>query len=202
MELFNFFFTLFGDFDFAVLNSLHEFAKATNGFFTPFMSFISLIGEKGVLIFLLGATLTFFKKTRKIGFAVIIAFAVTAVLNTFVLKNIFERARPFYDQNSVYYSFWQFAGAPFEDGFSFPSGHTAAAAAGMTVLFLFLNKKYSWLFFLYPIIMGISRCYFAVHYPSDVLASFIEGLIIGIGSYYLTKFIFNKFPVFKKSAQQ
>ena len=63
---------------------------------------------------------------------------------------------------------------------SFPSGHTTAAFAAMTAVYLTGNRKYSWTAFIFAFLMGISRIYLAVHFPSDVLGGVIVGLFAGI----------------------
>ena len=49
----------------------------------------------------------------------------------------------------------------------------------MTALFLTGNRKYSWTAFIFAILMGISRIYLVVHYPSDVLGGVIVGVFAG-----------------------
>lgn len=68
---------------------------------------------------------------------------------------------------------------------SFPSGHTSNA----TTIFYVLSKgfKRSYLMII-PVIVGLSRIYVGVHYPSDVIFGFIVGLIIA----YVVEKIFNK----------
>ncbi|HLR21473.1 MAG TPA: phosphatase PAP2 family protein [Tissierellaceae bacterium] len=61
--------------------------------------------------------------------------------------------------------------------YSFPSGHTTASFALATVLTL--NIPYIWpIAYLFASIIGVSRIYLAVHYPTDVAA----GIILGVGS--------------------
>jgi undecaprenyl-diphosphatase len=80
---------------------------------------------------------------------------------------------------SIYASWYQQLGSQYATNYSFPSGHTMAAMAGMSVVFAYGNKRYSWLAYLYVLIMGITRIYFVVHYPTDILAGLITG---GIGA--------------------
>ena len=67
-----------------------------------------------------------------------------------------------------------------ESDFSFPSGHTNVACAAMLPLFLLGDKKVSWLAFVFGVLMGISRIYLVVHFPSDVVAGLITGTIAGM----------------------
>ncbi len=63
---------------------------------------------------------------------------------------------------------------------SFPSGHTTAAFASMTAVFLVGDKRWSWTAYIFAFTMGIARIYLCVHFPSDVLGGMIVGVIGGI----------------------
>ena len=70
---------------------------------------------------------------------------------------------------------------------SFPSGHTSTSTAMAFVL----SKEYgNYYFMLIPFIVGLSRLYLGVHYPSDVLGGFLLGLIV--------VYLVEKFLKFKK----
>ena len=72
-----------------------------------------------------------------------------------------------------------------ESEFSFPSGHSTASMAAMMAFFLAGNKKYSWTGFIAALLIGFSRIYLCVHYPSDVLFGFIVGIIAGTIAYLI-----------------
>ena len=61
--------------------------------------------------------------------------------------------------------------------YSFPSGHTTASFSIATVLALNIPGIILLTYFI-AMIIGVSRIYLGVHYPTDVVA----GIILGIGS--------------------
>lgn len=182
-------------FDGGILDALHGFAQATGGRLTGIFEAISLAGEKGAAFFLLGLALFAFRKTRKTGACVLGAVVLGAVATNFILKDLVGRARPFMNSASAQYrDWWAFVGSPAEDGFSFPSGHATAAMAAMTVLFAKGNKKTSWLWFSAALLMGISRCYLMVHYPSDVLGGLLAG---ALGAWLSIALVERFYPAFR-----
>lgn len=176
-------------FDHAILRAIHEFTVATGGFFNFLMRFISLLGEEGICLILLGLVLFCFKKTKRQGFCVLLAIACGAVITNILLKNIVARPRPFANEARAFFDWWQYIGAPHASENSFPSGHTTAAMAAMTALFLTTNKKYSWTAFAFAALMGLSRMYLMVHYPTDVLGGLISGTLGAIGGYFLSRWL-------------
>ncbi|HUQ23132.1 MAG TPA: phosphatase PAP2 family protein [Gaiellaceae bacterium] len=63
---------------------------------------------------------------------------------------------------------------------SFPSGHTSTSFACATVLALYVPRLRV-PFFVLATLIGLSRIYNAMHYPSDVLAGAILGTFVAIG---------------------
>ncbi len=69
---------------------------------------------------------------------------------------------------------------------SFPSGHSIFFATLATSLF-FVNKKLGILFTFIALIVGVSRIISGVHFPIDILAGYVSGVIIGLFFNYLFK---------------
>ena len=121
----------------------------------------------------------------------LVAILIGAVITNVLLKNIVARPRPYVDVQSAFHQWWKIVGSNVLSEYSFPSGHTTATMAVATAFFLCGNKKYSWLGFIFVVLMGMSRNYLMVHYPSDVLAGVIVGLIAGVLSYIIVNVVIN-----------
>jgi len=74
------------------------------------------------------------------------------------------------------------------DQFSFPSGHTAAATVS-AVAFSLIFPALIPVFILFAFLVGTSRVYLGVHYPTDIAAGLILGLA-SCGFSYLTMMAF------------
>lgn len=104
-------------------------------------------------------------------FILVACIGGAGVLNV-LLKHLFARSRP------------DFFPVIMETGYSFPSGHAMGALCFYGLLAFFLSLKlnrgaarlliYS-LAAVYILLIGVSRVYLGVHYPSDVLAGYIAG---------------------------
>ena len=102
------------------------------------------------------------------------------------------RARPFTREGEPFGEWWLAAGASPEGSASFPSGHTTAAFASMVAFFITGNKRYSWTGLVFAFIMGLSRIYLIVHYPTDVLAGMIIGTCAALAGVALCKLLYAK----------
>jgi undecaprenyl-diphosphatase len=73
-------------------------------------------------------------------------------------------------------------------GFSFPSSHaTNGFAFAVFTSFLFKNRIYVAVIFLWAILTAYSRMYLAMHYPLDIFGGIIIGIAVGTGVYYILR---------------
>lgn len=180
----------FYGFDITITQLVHKLYDLSGPFFSGFFDFISFLGKDGIILILLSIGLCFFNKTRKVGTVMLLSLAIGALLTNCCFKILVARPRPYMDSESIYYKYWLVVGQRVESDKSFPSGHTTAAFAAMTGIFLTCDKRYSWTAFIFGVLMGIARIYLCVHYPSDVLG----GTIVGIASSILALIIAQKLP--------
>lgn len=169
----------FAGFDAAITTAIHHLYEIGGGFFTPFFEFISLLGKGGAFLILLSLLLTFYRPTRRFGTAMCLGLALGALVTNCCLKVLIARARPYADESSIYYQFWQLVGMHTESDKSFPSGHTTAAFGACVPVFLIGRKRISWTALLFGLAMAVARIYLCVHFPSDVLAGFLVGTLAG-----------------------
>lgn len=172
--------SVFAGFDGAILGALHSIA---NPVFTVLFKILTFLGEKGILFFLVAIGLMLFKKTRPLGVCIFGAVACGALITNIILKDAVARPRPLTVE--PFMSYWKAVGSPFEDGFSFPSGHATSTAAFFTALCLMQGKKWVLPGSLVTLFMMIGRNYLMAHYPTDV----ITGALIGVASAFIAWFI-------------
>ena len=181
--------SFFEGYDQAILSFCHKAAEAAGAVLTPLCKLVTLLGEKGILFFLLAIVLMLFPRWRKVGVCIFGAVCCGALITNILLKDHIARLRPF-EANDLYRQWWQFVGSPAEDGFSFPSGHVTAAAAGMTGLSLMHGRKWILPGIVWVLLMMFSRNYLMAHYPSDVLFGMLIGVFSGFVASWITLLIF------------
>ena len=133
----------------------------------------------------LTAALLVARRWREATFAGV-SFAGSALLNM-ATKQFFQRDRP---------TLWESI-AP-EHTFSFPSGHAMGSATlAMVVVLLCWHTRWRWLAValatLFALLVGASRIYLGVHYPSDILGGFAAG-IAWVSGVYLVLFRIRERP--------
>lgn len=63
--------------------------------------------------------------------------------------------------------------------YSFPSGHTAAGFS-LAAIFAFYFPSYSYFIYTLATLVGVSRIYTGMHYPSDVLSGALVGTLFAL----------------------
>lgn len=158
------------NFDMAILDLIQS--NIRTGFMDAIMPFITQLGDAGLIWIILSIGLIISKKTRKIGFVMIIALILNGIICNTILKPMLARIRPF-DVNTA---IKLLINKPRD--FSFPSGHTSASFTAASVLFFRKSKLFVPSLVL-AFLISFSRLYLYVHYPSDVLAGLVLGVLCG-----------------------
>ena len=140
-----------------------------------FVGATMLAGSIGQLWLILAAVLLIFKKTRRVGAAVLISYIGVAVFGELILKHLFFRPRPC----EVDQTFALLITRPTSS--SFPSTHTAFSFGAATAIFM-NYKRAGIAAFVLALLIAFSRLYLFVHFPTDVLCGAILGVVIGIAA--------------------
>lgn len=181
-----------GGFDAAILLALHP-AHRTGGSTEPawlweFARDITGLGSVGVLALVVVSACVFLLLANRLGTALFILVATTLSggVNT-LLKLFFNRPRPtLIDHNLHVYSS------------SFPSGHAMLSATVYLILAAVLARTTDrWRLRLFILsvatllsgLIGLSRMYLGVHWPSDVLAGWAAGAAWAMGAWSIAHFM-------------
>lgn len=148
-----------------------------NDFMTRFWIFITSLGDGGFWT-ITGLLMLCFKKTRRVGITALISLMICSLMTNQILKNLFARPRPFQEIIDVI----SLIRKPM--GYSFPSGHTSSSFAAAIIYYRMLPKRYGVPALILAGMIGFSRLYLGVHYPSDVLGGIIVALIGSMAAYY------------------
>ncbi len=134
------------------------------------MIMITTLGNGGVFWICLGVVLAIVPKTRKCGVCMLISMALTFVLGNLILKNVVARPRPFTVATDIVLKI------PKPGEYSFPSGHTMNSFTASTTIFMFY-KKPGVVALALAVLIAFSRMYLFVHYPTDILAGMVLGIV-------------------------
>ena len=154
------------------------------------MIFITSLGNGGMIWIAATILLLIPKKTRKAGVMSAVALLGSLIINNNIVKNIVQRPRPF-----VTFADLQII-IPTPSEFSFPSGHTSSSFAAAAVFYRHLPKKLGIPSVILAGLIGFSRLYVGVHYPTDVIAGVLMGILLS----YLAEYLVNLFAKKLKKA--
>ncbi|WP_460059419.1 phosphatase PAP2 family protein [Pseudolactococcus yaeyamensis] len=138
---------------------------------TSFSKFITNFGGAAYVPILLGAVLIFLVLKKWYAEAIFIAANVAIVpILIYILKHIYGRSRPSLPHLVV------------ENGLSFPSGHASTSLMFYACLMVLIcqrlhNRQMKWLVrvlaTMFIVLIGMSRIYLGVHYPTDILGGWL-----------------------------
>ncbi|MEO6365397.1 MAG: phosphatase PAP2 family protein [Luteimonas sp.] len=164
-------------FDVPVLQMAHALAR--QGFDHLFLLFSAIGYQYGVVPFDVALVLVLaWKRRLREGLFAGGALGGSALLNI-VAKQAFARERP---------TLWQSISP--EDSFSFPSAHAMGSMTiAVVVILLAWPTRWRWIavaaMSVFTVMVGLSRIYLGVHYPSDILAGWAAASIWAVGCYGL-----------------
>lgn len=172
-----------------------SFLNALQNFHTPLldqvMVFLTTLGNGGMVWIGLAIVLLVIPKYRIYGLTMLAALLISVFLGNVILKNIVARPRPSWVDPSVKLLI------PNPTDYSFPSGHTFMSFAAAGSLFLY-NKKSGAAAIVLASLIGFSRMYLYVHYPSDVLAGAFFGLVTAAIAFYGVQYITTRYNLSSK----
>ena len=153
-----------------------------NFFLDSFFGFMTAIGFMGLIWLMIALVLNlYYRKGMKNLFKeLILAEIFYFFLVELLLKNLSARLRPQFILPRTILPFDLLQGKPFDlsQSFSFPSGHATIAFAGAYILGK-THRKFAFFYYLLALLISFSRIYLGKHYPGDVVAGAILGLLIG-----------------------
>jgi undecaprenyl-diphosphatase len=155
-------------------------APAGPGWLLVVMRDITALGGHTVLVIVVLAVTSYLLLSRDGATAFFIfAAALTGTITNSILKLLFDRARPDFVTHLTEVA-----------TLSFPSGHAALSAVVYLTLGMLLAQTHrSFRFRAYfiaiaitlVVLVGLSRIYLGVHYPTDVIAGWCFGTIWSLG---------------------
>lgn len=168
------------------LSVLEWFDSLHGSLLDPVMVGVTYSATSGLIWFVLGFLMTCSPRWRRCGVSVIVSVIAAYIVVDLVLKPLVCRERPFSVED------FQLLIPP-PDSWSFPSGHTASAFAGATAV-LIHSRRWGCVAMAYAFLVGLSRMYLCVHWPTDVLA----GAVIGIFVAVVAVWVLSRLPFFRE----
>ena len=182
--------------EFDVLYWVHEHLHGSD-LINRIVHFFTIFGEGGIVWFTAAIVFLFIKKYRRLGITVILAMILIAGFNNYLFKPFIARPRPFLETegaglatfvNQIFLPVFTINGKEIwgvPDSYSFMSGHSVSGMLAGVIIFMANPKKF-WPFFIVGVLMGLSRLFLLVHYPTDILAGFAFGGAWAVGIHYIS----------------
>ncbi len=145
------------------------------GWLSPLVEFYTTLGNGGLLWIVLSLALLCWRPTRRVGAASLLALAIGFLCTNVAVKPLIQRPRPYTAVEGLVPLLTS------GDPNSFPSGHTCAAFACCVTWARFAARRWvKVLCLILAVLMGFSRLYVGVHFPSDVIAGCVVGCLCAL----------------------
>lgn len=141
---------------------------------------LSTLGNAGIFWIVLSVILLIPKKYRKSGFQMMLSMALCYIVGNLILKNLIARDRPCWIHPSVQL----LVKSPWD--YSFPSGHSMNGFTA-SVAMLCNDRKIGIPAVILAAFIAFSRLYNFVHFPTDVIAGIVIGIVMALLVNYLMK---------------
>ncbi len=151
---------------------------------SPVMKFITSLGDAGAVWIALAVLFLILRRTRRTGFAMALALVICLLVTNLTIKPLAARIRPYDLDRTIMLLI-----APPSD-YSFPSGHAAASFSCAFAMVFAGSKKSGIAALCLACVIGFSRLYVGVHYPTDVMGGILIGLAISALAAWLTSLIY------------
>ena len=165
--------------DFNILEFIR--ANMTSEFLNKIMPPITILGSGGFIWIVIAFIFIVKKKFRKDGLLLICSLLFCLLIGNLTLKPLVARIRPCDINTAVTLLIER------PTDFSFPSGHTMTSFASALIIFN-ANKKLGIAAIILASLIAFSRLYLYVHFPSDIIAGLVIGLLISFSVINYFKF--------------
>ena len=157
--------------DLSFINWVQQFSSPA---LDTFFRWITLLGDQEYYMVVI--PLVYWIWSKEFGIRFTVVFLVSIYMNTAIKYN-YGAERPDLAVRLIE-----------EDGFSFPSGHAQGNAAFWGYLAREVNRKWAYTVAIILIVLvAFSRVYLGVHFPIDVIAGVLIGLLILVGFEFLQR---------------
>ena len=148
---------------------------ARTAWLDPLAAGYTSLGNGGMIWIAVSLAMLCHRNTRPAGMLALCAMLLGLVCTNLILKPLIMRPRPWLDVVGLIPLINE------ADPNSFPSGHTCAAFACCVTWARFASRRWvKVLCLILAVLMGFSRLYVGVHFPSDVIAGCVVGCLCAL----------------------
>ncbi len=163
-------------FDFELLNLIQTLHS---DILDRLMIALTYLGSFGLPWLVAVIILVMRRETRRQGFVILFSMAIGLLLGSVVLKHLVIRERPFNSPAAIF-TMRDLLITPPLDRYSFPSSHSITSFAAATGIAL-RGGRWGVPALVLAALISFSRVYLYVHFPTDVIAGALIGVLCTLG---------------------